>query len=89
MILAKSDRMGSKDKKEEEKNIKYSGILSYDKIDLSKIAKELDWADYWTTKDIPIKPNTELFAVTEVMKEGKPRVVDIMTREEYLKSLGL
>lgn len=89
MILAKSDRMGSKDKKEEEKNIRYTGIVSYDKIDLTTIAKEISIADYWTTKDIDVKPQEERFAVVEVMKEGHIRVLDVMTKEEYIASLGL
>lgn len=94
MILAKSDRMGkSVDDKgkvipDEERRIRYSGILSFDSIDLSKVSKELNWGDFWTTKDIEVVPQTECFAVCDVMKDSI-RITDIMTREEYLKSLGL
>ena len=89
MILAKSDRIGSKDKKEEEKGIMYKGILSYDKIDLSVVMKEIDFGMYWTTEDIKVTPQIELFAVVEVRKDGNPRIEKIMTRDEYIASIGL
>ena len=94
MILAKSDRMGKQvDDKgkvipDDERKICYSGILSYGEIDLTKVAKELNWGSFWTTKDIEVIPQTECFAILDVMKDSM-RIVDIMTREEYLKSLGL
>ena len=94
MILAKSDRMGKQvDDKgkvipDEERKICYSGILSFDKIDLTQVAKELNWGSLWTTKDIEVIPQTECFAIVDIMKDII-RVTDIMTREEYLKSLGL
>lgn len=89
MILAKSDRMGKADKPEAEKNIRYSGLISYDKIDLNKIAKEISFADFWSTIDYNVKPQEERFAVVEVMKEGQFRITEIMTKEEYIKSLGI
>lgn len=87
MILAKSDRMGSKDKKEEEKNIRYSGLLSLQKIDLNKIAKEYHWADFWSKEDIPVKPQEERFCEIDVVGDGNIRIVNLMSREEYIKSL--
>ncbi len=99
MILAKSDRMGKTvDDKgqpipEEQRKIRYSGLISLDQIDLSTVAKELDWVDFWSEKDIDVHPQVENFAVLEFMKtksgEIGKRVIDIMSREEYLKSLGL
>ena len=87
MILAKSDRIGSKDKKEEEKNIRYSGLLSLQKIDLTKVAKEYTWGEYWSKEDIPVKPQEERFCTIDIVGEGNIRIVDLMTREEYMKSL--
>lgn len=89
MILAKSDRMGKKDAKEEDKSIRYSGILSFDKIDLTQIVKDLSWGSYWSKEDIDVIPQTEYFAVVEVNKDGFPIVKSLMTREEYIASLGI
>lgn len=87
VILSKSDKMG-KNKKDEEKTIKYFCLLSFDPIDLNSIAKDMDGATWWTTKDIDVKVGDQYFAITEVMKDSL-RIVDVMTKEEYIASLGL
>ena len=85
-ILAKSDRLGGKDKAENDKLIKYGGLLSLDKIDLTKTAKEYSYAEYWTNEDLNIDVNTDYFAEIEVGKDSI-RVMRIMTKKQYIDSL--
>lgn len=85
-VLAKSDRMGAKDKAEKDKLIKYGILLSLDKIDLTKLAKEYSWAEYWTNEDLSFDPQVDMFAELEVGKDSI-RVLRLMTKKQYVESL--
>lgn len=86
-VLAKSDRIGAKDKPEKDKLIKYGILLSLDKLDLTKLAKEYDYAEYWTTEDLNVVPSDDLFAELEV-NNSSIRVLRLMTKKQYIESLS-
>lgn len=86
-VLAKSDRIGSKDKLEKDKLIKYGILLSLDKIDFTKLAKEYNYAVYWTSEDLNVVPSDDLFAELEV-NNNSIRVLRLMTKKQYIESLG-
>ena len=87
-ILSKSDKLGKKDVEDKDKWIRYFCVISFDKIDFTILAKELDGGIFMTHKDIDVDVNSEYFAITEVGKNGV-QIKDILTRDEYLESLGL
>lgn len=86
-VLAKSDRIGAKDKPEKDKLIRYGILLSLDKFDFTKLAKEYSYAEYWTNEDYNVSPNEDLFAELEV-NNNSIRVLRLMTKKQYIESLG-
>lgn len=86
-VLAKSDRIGAKDKPEKDKLIRYGILLSLDKIDFTKLAKDYSYAEYWTNEDYNVSPTEDLFAELEI-NGNVIRVLRLMTKKQYIESLG-
>lgn len=82
VIFSKSDRKG-KAENDNEKLIRYGGLLFDEKYDPTTLAKYVDFGEFWSKTDYDVKPNVEYIAEITYYNNQK-RIVSIMTKEKYL-----
>ena len=83
VIFSKSDRKG-KAENDTDKLIRYGGLLFDEKYDPTKLAKDVDFGEFWSKQDYDVKPNVEYMAEITYYNNQK-RIVNIMTKQKYLE----